>query len=323
MVHIELYGLIALIAGVTAAAATIGYLAARRSHPALEPPLTTGALDTAIARLQGELSARVGAVDDKFTNLSNLFVNDRTRGTWGELALRKVLEEAGLREGHDYELQATSASGRPDAVVHLPGERKLIIDAKFPLARLSEALAAGDDDLRSAQLKAHAAEIHKQAKGLVARGYHEQAAGGFVVMYLPHEALYSEAMAAMPSLYGSLLEMRVVLAGPSTLFALLSAAGHIITEQRVVTAARDIVDEARELRRRLGTFSDHLAKVGRGLNSAVGAFNGAIGSWQGRVLPQADKVAERAGLSALEAPAQVDAAPRVVETEPPTLSVAG
>lgn len=324
MVSINVYGLVALVACAAVVAAVIAYLVARRSREGIADD-ATGPLDTAIARLQGELGAQVRSVDEKLANLSNVFVNDRTRGTWGELTLRRVLEQAGLRPDHDFSLQVTGDNGRPDAVVHLPGDRKLIIDAKFPIARLGEALATEDEEVRATLMKAHAADVLKEAKALVGRGYQQQAAGGFVVMYLPNEGAYVQAMQAIPDLYDKLLGMRIILAGPSTLLALLSAAGHVIAEHRVVTAARQIVDEAKELRSRLATFVGHLAKVGRGLNSAVTAYNSSVGSWTSRVVTQADKLADHAGLQTLDPVEQIDAAPRILDPEPelPALHVAG
>ncbi len=315
MVNINAYGLVGLVAGAAVVAGLVTFLVARRGREdTTEDP--TVPLDAAIARLQGELGAQVRSLDEKVAGLSNIFTNDRTRGTWGELTLRRVLEQAGLRPDDDFELQVTGDNGRPDAVVHLPGGRKLIIDAKFPIARLTEALAAEDDETRTALMKAHAADVLKDAKALVGRGYQQHAVGGFVVMYLPHEGMYVQAMEAMPDLYDTLLGMRVILAGPSTLLALLSAAGHVIAEQRIVSTAREIVDEAKELRSRLATFTTHLAKLGRGLGSAVTAYNSSVGSWTSRVGPQADKVAHHAGLQALDAIKQIDAAPRVLEPEP-------
>ena len=321
MVELSLWTLGAVVGGAVLLGVAVGALGVvvtrgRLAGSAVSPALQE--MTTAFARLEGKLGERVSSVDEKVHNLTKVFVNDRARGNWGELSLRRVLELAGLRQDHDFSLQVSGDNGRPDAVVHLPGGRKLVVDAKFPVARLVAALDVEDGEGRRRLMSAHAEDIVKEAKGLVSRGYHRDSAGGFVVMYLPHEGLYATAMDAVPDLHDKLLAMRVILAGPSTLFGLLCAAGHVIAEQRVVESAREILDEAKELRTRLGTFLDHLAKVGRGLGSAVTAYNGAVGAWTSRVTPQADRLADRAGSAKLPALDPVDIESRLLpspETE--------
>ncbi|MDF1597946.1 MAG: DNA recombination protein RmuC [Acidimicrobiia bacterium] len=269
------------------------------------------AVETAMARLQGEVGERVRSLDEKITGVAKAFISDRVRGGWGELTLQRVFEQSGLVEGRDFEMQHAAANGKsPDAVVMLPGDRKLVIDSKFPLARFSEALDIEDEAERNRVLKAHGSDIEKEAKGLKSRGYHDQAAGGFVVMYLPHEGIYVAAMQANPDLFERLLAMRVLLAGPTTLMALLGAAAHVMIEQRTVVTARAIVDDARQLQQRLTTFMGHFETVGKRLGGAVEAYNSSVGSWTARVAPQAARLADHAGAAELPAPSPIDSTPR-------------
>lgn len=269
-------------------------------------------VEQAMAKLEGQVQGHVSSLGQQIGQIAAVFTNDRARGSWGEVTLRNLLEYAGLTEGRDFVMQDTAGNGRPDATVRLPGERKLIIDAKFPIARLLGALDAEDPADGVRLLAEHAKEIEREAKGLIDRGYQRDAAGGFVVLYLPHEAVFQAAMTADPGLFERLMAMRVVVAGPSTLLAVLRAAAQLLVEQRAVTEARLIVDDAKELHSRLGTFVGHLAKIGRGLESATSAYNGAVGSWSSRVAPQVDRLADRTGAPAVKEPGAVDATVRSI-----------
>jgi len=117
-------------------------------------------------------------------------------------------------------------------VVHLPGDRNIVIDSKFPVVRYNEALATDDPNERRKLLVEQGKELERVAKDLIARGYGELASAGYVVMYLPSQAVYEAAAAAHPEVIERLLEKRVVIAGPTTLFALLMNVASLMTEVR-------------------------------------------------------------------------------------------
>lgn len=308
MIDITIF--ISSLAAVAAVTGLIVWLIVRRRPVGVDVSPLAEKVETAMAKLEGEVSGRVASLDERITQIATVFTNDRARGTWGEVTLQNLLIHAGLTEGRDYLLQDTAGNGRPDATVLLPGDRKLIIDAKFPVARLVDALAVDDPEERSRLLADHAKEIDKIAKDLIDRGYARDAAGGFVVLYLPHEAVFQAAMGADPDLFERLIARRVVVAGPSTLLAVLRAAAQLLVEQRAVTEAREIVDDAKELHKRLVTFVDHFAKIGKNLNAATGAYNKAVGSWTSRVSVQIGRLADRADLPAVSPPVAVDTQPR-------------
>lgn len=275
------------------------------------------ALEAALDVRHAELVGSVRSVDRRVETVGQVFGNDRARGAWAEISLRRVLELCGLAEGRDFVLQESRGGSRPDAVVLLPDDRRLVIDAKFPVTRFVEAAAVDDPTERDRLLALHAGEIEREARGLIDRGYLAEAAGGFVVMYLPSEQLYIEAMRVRPALVERLLRLRVLLAGPVTLMAVLGAAAQVLVEARAVAEAREIVDDAKELRTRLATFAGHLDKVGRGLRSAVEAYNGAVGSYERRVLPKAGSLAERVGVEVPPPPGAVESMPRVSDDHYP------
>lgn len=259
-------------------------------------------LDTKLALLQKSVTGRESALDEQvrgigaqMQGITALFTNDRARGGWAEIGMKRIFEQGGLVEGRDYTCQVSSGGMKPDAVVHLPGGRNIVIDAKFPTARFVEALAEEDATRRSALLTEQGRELERVGKGLAGRGYAELASGGYVVMYLPSQAVYEAAASAHPELIDRLMTSRVIVAGPSAFYALLLNVGSLLTEFRALQQADQILDDARELHRRMATFVGHLQGIGSGLTSAVRAFNSAVGSWGSRVAPQLTRMGEQSG----------------------------
>lgn len=279
-------------------------------------------LDTKLSTLQESVTGREAALDqqvrgigDQMQSITTLFTNDRARGSWGEISMMRIFELGGLVEGRDYTPQFHSGEGTPDAVVHLPGGCNIVIDSKFPVARYNEALSVKDPDQRQSLMVAQGKELERVAKTLVDKGYAELASGDYVVMYLPSQAVYEAAAAAHPEVIDRLLERRVVIAGPTTLFALLMNVASLMTEHRALQQADQILDEARELHRRMVVFVSHLGSVGSALARTVGVFNDAVGSWTSRVAPQLTRVSELNGHDDHEPIEPIDEAVRDIQTD--------
>jgi DNA recombination protein RmuC len=312
----------------TAAVVVLAVLVARAGGVEPEAPdgLHTEVLER-IARMEGDLDGRLRSIDGRVDGITSMFASAQGRGGWGELSLRQALEHAGLVEDRDFTLNRASGSepGRPDAVIRLPDGRYVVIDAKFPVARFAEACRAEEAVERDAKMVEHGKALVKMARDLKGRGYHAAAAGGYVVMYLPDESLYVEAMRANPTLFSDVLGEHVLLAGPATLLALIGVAAQVINEYRAVEEARVIVADTRELHSRLATFARHLGDVGKKLNAAVKGYNTAVGSWETRLLPQVAKVAAHGATGdAPQAPAVVDTPVRQPpEDGEPSLTLVG
>jgi len=276
-------------------------------------------LDDKLARLQESVTGREAALDEQvrgigaqMLGITALFTNDRARGSWAEIGMKRVFEQGGLVEGRDYTCQTGVGEIKPDAVVHLPGGRNLVIDAKFPIARFAEALEEESPERRRVLLLAQGKELERVGKSLAGKGYAELASGGYVVMYLPSQAVYESAAAAHPELLDRLMSCRVIVAGPTALYALLLNVGALLTEFRALEQADQILDDARELHRRMNKFMTHLQAVGSGLASAVDAFNRAVGSWGSRVAPQLTRIGQLSGDAVLEDLAPIDESIREV-----------
>lgn len=267
-------------------------------------------LGDAIARGEAALEEQVRGIGARVAEVTGLFTNDRARGGWGEISMLRIFEMGGLVEGRDYTAHFRAGDRAPDAVVHLPGGRDIVVDAKFPVARYNEALAAEDPAERERLLADQGKELVRVGKALIDRGYADLASGGYLVMYLPSQAVYEAAARAHPEAIERLLERRVVVAGPATLYSLLMNVASLVTEHRALQQADEILDEARELQRRITVFVGHLHAVGSGLARTLDSFNGAVGSWTSRVAPQLTRVAELSGGDEQTPPQPVDGAVR-------------
>jgi DNA recombination protein RmuC len=218
-----------------------------------------------------------------------------TRGQWGQMQLRNVVELAGMVRYCDFHEQSSLAGDdavlRPDLVVRLPGGKHVVVDAKAPLQGILDAYEARDEEERAQHLQAHARLLRKHVKTLAEKAYWDQldSAPDFVVMFLPGEYLYGSALEADPSLLQDAMAQRVLITTPTTLVALLRAVAYGWQQERVAESAQAVSELGRDLYTRIVKLSTLLATLGTRLNSTVKAYNEAVGSYEHRVIPAAKR----------------------------------
>ena len=277
------------------------------------------------------MSAELGRVRDQTGTLVSALKRPQVRGSWGEMQLRNCVAAANMTEHVDFVTQV-SVSGsdggrlRPDLVVHLPAERDLVVDAKVPMDAYLRALEAPDDAQQQELLRQHGRQTRAHIDALASKAYHAQFASSpeFVVMFIPNEGVYCAALEAEPTLLEHGAAKGVLIATPTTLIALLHATYYGWRQEKIAESAREIAAAGRELHKRMATFLEPYAKLGRQLDSAVNAYNQGAGSLDARVLPQLRRLEEAGAgseklvprLAGLDTPAKLIVAPELTGRDP-------
>jgi DNA recombination protein RmuC len=268
----------------------------------------------------GRLTAQVTTLGQATTTLSRALRTPAVRGRWGEMQLRRVVEIAGMLRQCDFDEQHTlDADGRrqrPDVVVHLPGGKHIVIDAKAPLEAYLDAQEVEDETRRTELLTTHARRVREHMDMLGSKAYWEalEHSPEMVVLFLPGETLFSAALQHDVGLIERGLEQRVLLASPLTLIAMLTTIAHAWRQEALAENYREVARLGKDLHDRLDTFVGYFDDLRRRLDGAVQAYNKAAGSFESRVLVSARRLKELEVTAGDDLPSldPVDTTPRVL-----------
>jgi len=262
-------------------------------------------LETARVGAYASLTEQVGfvrtaseALRDQTASLVNALRAPQTRGRWGEMQLRRVVEMAGMVEHCDFTEQASATRDgtliRPDLVVRLAGGKNVVVDAKVSLAAYLDAVESREPDVAAQRMAAHARHLREHVKGLAAKDYWRafQPTPEFVVLFVPGDAFLAPALERDPTLLEDAMADRVLIATPTTLMAMLRTIAYSWQQEALTAHARTVFELGRELYHRLGTLGTHVDKLGKTLGRAVEDYNKTVGSLERTVLVQARKMAE-------------------------------
>jgi DNA recombination protein RmuC len=269
-----------------------------------------------LGETQKELRSETGNLVSALRDRPNV------RGRWGEIQLRRVVEMAGMLEHCDFETQHHVATDdgriRPDLVVKMPGGGSVVVDAKVAGQAYIESLECKDDESRTLKLRDHARQVRDHVTKLGAKNYWSQfdPSPDFVVLFLPGETFFSAALEQDPALIEDSVNNRVLIATPTTLIALLRTVAYGWRQETIAESAKEVSELGRELYKRMATLTEHYAKVGKGLQSAVRAYNDSVGSFERSVLPGARKLKDHGitSTSDLAELREIELAVRTVKT---------
>ncbi len=234
-------------------------------------------------------------ISDEALNLTRAISgtnNNKFQGDWGETILEQILENSGLIEGEQWELQSTlrDESGRaalneetrramkPDVIVHFPGKRDIIIDSKVSLKAYMEYLAADDEAVRAMRLKEHVASVRRHIDELAAKHYSKYSKNSldYVMLFIPNEPSYFAAMDADSALWNYAYKKGVVLISPSNLISTLFVVNSLWTRERQQRDVQRIVDTANAIYDKFVGFTDNFGKIEAALAKAQEAYDEAF-----------------------------------------------
>lgn len=256
-------------------------------------------------------------------NLVQALRRPEVRGQWGEITLKRLVELAGMVEHCDFYQQEHTSNGnsaiRPDMIIRMPGNREIVIDVKTPLDAYLSAVEATDEKYRAVFLRRHMMNVRQRVKELSAKTYWGQfeKTPDFVILFIPGDQFLSAALDQDHNLLEYAMVQKVILSTPTSLVALLRAIAYGWRQELLTENAEKIRVLGEEMYQRLATFSEHLSKVGRSLDSSITHYNRAVGSFQSNLMPGASKFAEM-GIKArkeIETPEQTEKSARKINED--------
>lgn len=227
----------------------------------------------------------------------------RAQGAWGELVLKKILEASGLREGHEYKLQAVdmglkSDDGRtqkPDVIVNLPDNKHLIVDSKVSLVHYEKTVAA-DEITRTGSQKMFLQSLYQHVDGLSAKTYHNLeglSAPDFTMMFVPMEGAFSLAMQLDSDLFTYAWNKRIVIVSPTTLLATLRTVASIWNQERQNKNAIEIARQGGALYDKFVNFLDDLKDLGSSIEKSNEHYTrlvGKISTGKGNLISRVERL---------------------------------
>jgi DNA recombination protein RmuC len=249
-----------------------------------------------MSTLLDQMKQSTAALDKETRSLVSALKTSTSRGRYGEIALRRLVEFAGMLEHCDFEEQVSTEGEtgrlRPDMIIRLPENRRVVVDSKVPLASYLEIFETEDQGLQKQLMDKHIVAIKAHLKQLGSKAYWDQFpdAPDFVVMFMQIESSFGAALQVWPGMIEEALNNRIIIATPTTLITILRSIGYSWNQLSVIENIEAIRDAAVELYERSATLMEHMTNIGKSLTGTINHYNKAVGSLEASFLPQGRRI---------------------------------
>lgn len=255
-------------------------------------------------------------ISEDATNLTNALKGDsQKQGAWGEFILESILEHSGLEKGIEYETQHHTKTEegvfKPDVIVNLPDDKYIVIDSKVSLVAYEAMVNAASEEERMRQLSLHVASLKNHIKGLSAKNYQLKTKGSsldFVLMFVPIEPGFSEALKHDPSLYNFAWDNRIVIVSPTTLLATLRTIASVWKQEKQNRNVIAIAEESGKLYDKFVAFLSDMEKLKRGIDQSLSSYDLAMNKLQtgnGNLIRRAEKIKALGAKTSKDIPANL------------------
>jgi len=248
-----------------------------------------------------ELNQRI---NEEAVNLTRAISGDnKQQGTWGEIVLERLLEQSGLRNGHEYETQTGLRDGdnrlfKPDVVIHLPDEKDIVVDSKVSLTGWSRFVGAENEEQRSQAMAEHVRSLRTHLRSLSSKDYSSLKglrSLDFVLMFIPIDGAFSAAVESEEKLIDEMYSQKVIIVTPTTLLATLRMIEYFWQNEHQSRNAVEIAERASSLYDKLRGFLTDMEKLGLQLDNCKDTYDKAINKLsqgRGNLISQAAKFPE-------------------------------
>lgn len=250
----------------------------------------------------------------------------KTQGSWGEVILQRILEKSGLTEGREYKTQVVHQTEdgrrpRPDVVVHLPDEKRLIIDSKVSIKHYQEFVSAEDEAKRASYLKQHVNSLRAHVKNLAGKNYQQLYGGNspdFVLMFVPVESAFGIALQEDTDLYYEAFEKNIVIVSPSTLLATLATIDSVWKQEYQNKNAMEIAKRGGALYDKFVGFVESMRNIGQRIRQTQDSYAEAmsrLSSGQGNLVRQVEMLRDLGAKSSKKLPGDITGPAEELEEE--------
>ncbi len=250
-------------------------------------------------------------------NLTKALKGDtKQQGNWGEVILQRILEKSGLRKGHEYETQesTTTEDGRrlqPDVIIHLPDEKKLVVDSKVSLTAYEKYTSADEPSEQQKALKQHIQSLMGHVKGLSNKNYgqiHGFKSPDFVLMFIPIEPAFGLAMQNDPDLYNEAFDKNIIIVSPTTLLATLATIDNVWKQEYQNKNAMEIASRGGALYDKFVLFVESMKDIGSRIQQTQKSYDEAmnrLSEGSGNLVRQAEMLRELGAKNSKTLPEEV------------------